>query len=54
VCLKDCEGNERFRDDVEGVNVQMKDDVEDTSVHDVQDEGEGCERVLKLSAKDKM
>jgi hypothetical protein len=54
VRLKDCKGNERFRDDVEGANVWVKDDVEDTSAHDVQDEGEGCERVLKLSAKDEM
>jgi hypothetical protein len=34
-----CEGNEKFRDDVEGVNVRMMDDAKDTSAHNVQDEG---------------
>jgi hypothetical protein len=55
VCLKDCEGNVRFRVKVEGANVCMMDDVDGTSAHNVQDEGEGCERVLnRLSAEDEM
>jgi hypothetical protein len=45
----------RFRDDVEGANVRMMDDADGTSAHNVEDEGEGCERVLnRLSAKDEM
>jgi hypothetical protein len=45
----------RFRDDIKGVNVQMMDDVDGTSAHNVQDKGKGCERMLnQLSAEDEM
>jgi hypothetical protein len=49
---KDCEGGEWFRDNVEGANVQMVDNANDTSAHDMQDEGEGYDEVLnRLSAE---
>ena len=52
---KDCEGGECFRDDVEGANVRIVDDANDTSAHDVQDEGESYDEVLnRLSAEDEM
>jgi len=52
---KDCEGGECFRDDVDGANVRIVDDANDTSAHDVQDEGEGYDEVLnRLSAEDEM
>jgi hypothetical protein len=55
VCLKDCEGNERFKDDIEGANVWMANDAKDTSTHNVQDKGESCKGVLnRLSAEDEM
>jgi hypothetical protein len=41
---KDCEGGECFRDDVDGANVRIVDDANDTSAHDVQDEGESLRR----------
>jgi hypothetical protein len=34
-----------FGDNVEGANVQMTDDTDGTSAHDVQDEGESCEGI---------
>jgi hypothetical protein len=52
---KDCEGGECFRDDVEGANVRIVDDANDTSAHNVHDEGEGYDEVLnRLSAEDEM
>jgi hypothetical protein len=52
---KDCEGGECFRDDVECANVRIVDDANDTSAHDVHDEGEGYDKVLnRLSAEDEM
>jgi Flp pilus assembly CpaF family ATPase len=55
VCPKDWKGGEWFRDDVEGANVRMVDSANDTSAHDVQDEGKGYDKVLnRLLAEDKI